>query len=303
MSENSDLQNQIAKIQEQMSNPEFWNDRTKAQEKIDEYNQLKTLQENIASRPKYFSSNLDQKNAILMLSAGTGGTEACDWAQMLLKMYLKYAERKNFKTRIAEYSQAQEAGIKNATIEITGPYAYGYLKTEQGVHRLVRISPFDADKARHTSFALVEVIPEATDDIVEKIPGKDLKIEVFRSSGHGGQSVNTTDSAVRITHIPTNITASCQNERSQFQNKEMAMKILKAKLFSQMQVQKTKDVEKLKSGIVGAQWGSQIRSYVLQPYQMVKDHRTNYKESDAEKVLDGKIDNFIEKVLEKENRK
>jgi len=301
MSKVSDLKNRIAKIQEEMSNPEFWNDRTRAQEKIDEYNQLKELQDNLQKRPKYFSSDLDQKNAILMLSAGTGGTEACDWAQMLLKMYLKYAERKNFKTRIAEYNQAQEAGIKNATVEISGHFAYGYLKTEQGVHRLVRISPFDADKARHTSFALVEVIPEVTDKTVEKIPEKDLKIEVFRSSGHGGQSVNTTDSAVRMTHIPTNVTASCQNERSQFQNKEMALKILKAKLFSQMQAQKTKDIEKLKSGIVGAQWGSQIRSYVLQPYQMVKDHRTDYKESNAEKVLDGEIDKFIIKVLEKEN--
>jgi len=300
MTKISDLKKRITKIQEQMASPEFWQNRSKAQEKIDEYNQLKNLLENLEKKPKYFSSDLDQKNAIVMISAGTGGTEACDWAQMLLKMYLKFAERKKFQTRIAEYNQAQEAGIKNAVLEISGPYAYGYFKTEQGVHRLVRISPFDADKARHTSFALVEVIPEISDKIVDEIPEKDLKIEVFRSSGHGGQSVNTTDSAVRITHIPTNITASCQNERSQFQNKEMALKILKAKLYSQMQAQHTKDIEKLKSGIIGAQWGSQIRSYVLQPYQMVKDHRTNYKESNAEKVLNGEIDSFIEKVLEKE---
>jgi peptide chain release factor 2 len=246
-----------------------------------------------------FSGLHDSENAILSINAGSGGTDAQDWAEMLLTMYLKFAEKHNFTTVILHRTDGEEAGIKSATLEIKGDHAFGYLKSEHGVHRLVRISPYDADKARHTSFALVEVTPEIK-EVNYELDEKELRIDVFRSGGHGGQSVNTTDSAVRITHIPTGLTATCQNERSQLQNKEMAMKVLKSKLVTLDEEKKAEELAKLKGEKVSAEWGNQIRSYVLQPYTLVKDHRTNYETGDTQKVLNGYIDEFIEAYLRKQ---
>lgn len=239
-----------------------------------------------------FSEEHDQMNALLSIHAGAGGTEAQDWAQMLMRMYMRFAEKNGFQTQIIDKSDGEEVGIKSATVKIDGFNAYGNLKSEGGVHRLVRISPFDADKARHTSFALVEVIPEFDDigDVV--LDEKDLKIDVFRSGGHGGQSVNTTDSAVRITHLPSKITVSVQNERSQLQNKETAMKILKMKLKKKMIDEQKQKEQAIRGTHVSAEWGNQIRSYVLQPYQQVKDHRTNFESSNPTDVLDGEIGDF-----------
>jgi peptide chain release factor 2 len=243
-------------------------------------------------------SELDRNSAILSINAGAGGTESCDWVSMLFRMYSRWAESHGYDLKPIDLLPGEEAGIKNVTILIEGDYVYGYLKTERGVHRLVRISPFDANKRRHTSFASVDVIPEITEDTDVKIEEKDLRIDVYRSKGAGGQSVNTTDSAVRITHVPTGIVAQCQNERSQHQNKQTAMKILKARLFELEREKKEKELFKQ----YGAEkkkieWGSQIRSYVLHPYTMVKDHRTEIETGDANKVLDGGIDEFIEEFL------
>jgi peptide chain release factor 2 len=245
-----------------------------------------------------FSGPHDSENAILSVNAGSGGTDAQDWAEMLLTMYLKFAEKHNFSTVILHRADGEEAGIKSATIEIKGDHAFGYLKSEHGVHRLVRISPYDADKARHTSFAMVEVTPEIK-EVNYELDEKELRIDTFRSGGHGGQSVNTTDSAVRITHIPTGLTATCQNERSQLQNKEMAMRVLKSKLVAFEEEKKADELAKLKGEKVSAEWGNQIRSYVLQPYTLVKDHRTDYETGDVQKVLNGYIDEFIEAYLRK----
>jgi len=239
----------------------------------------------------------DKNNAILSVNAGAGGTESCDWAAMLLRMYGRYAEDKGYQVTVIDQLSGEEAGIKNATILIKGSYAYGFLKSESGVHRLVRISPFDANKRRHTSFASIDVIPEVSDDIQIDIKETDLKIDTFRSGGKGGQHVNKTDSAVRITHIPTGIIVQCQNERSQFKNKQMSLRFLKAKLYEKELMKKAQAVESaydLKKEIA---WGSQIRSYVLHPYSMVKDHRTAYETSNSQAVLDGKLDDFIEAYL------
>lgn len=244
-----------------------------------------------------FSGAYDDHDAILRLSAGVGGTDAQDWTQMLQRMYVRWAEQNNLKTELIEESPGEEAGLKSATLSISGAYAYGKLRSEHGVHRLVRQSPFNADSLRQTSFALVEVLPQidAPDEVA--IDEKDLKIDVFRAGGHGGQSVNTTDSAVRITHLPTGIVVAIQNERSQLQNKETALKILRSKL-AQLQIEQHKEkLSELKGVTKSAEWGAQIRNYVLHPYNLVKDTRTGYETSDTAGVLDGKINDFITAYL------
>jgi len=244
-----------------------------------------------------FSSAYDARNAILTIHAGAGGTESQDWAEMLLRMYLRWAERRGYKAEILDISPGDETGIKNAVIGISGDYACGYLKSEHGVHRLVRLSPFDADHARHTSFALVEVMPEAEADIDVKIEPDDLKVEVFRSSGPGGQHMQKTSSAVRITHLPTGLMTTCQSERSQHQNRATALKILQARLLELELAERAEERAKLKGKRITAGWGNQIRSYVLQPYKMVKDHRTDYQTGNTDAVLDGELDGFITAYL------
>ncbi len=246
---------------------------------------------------KLLGEENDKNNAILSINSGAGGTESCDWAKMLLRMYGRWAEAKGFKTQVVDTLPGEEAGIKNATMIIKGSFAFGYLRSETGVHRLVRISPFDSNKRRHTSFASVDVIPEIEDNVDIEIKQEDLKVNVYRSSGPGGQSVNTTDSAVRITHIPTGIIVQCQNERSQLQNKQTAMKILRAKLYEIKMEEKKKQQEALHGAKQEIAWGSQIRSYVFHPYTMVKDHRTNYETGKAIQVMDGELDLFIEEYL------
>ena len=243
------------------------------------------------------SDEYDSRDALLTVHAGAGGTESQDWAEILLRMYLRWAERHKYKTEILDTSAGDEAGIKSATAEIRGEYAYGYLKSEHGVHRLVRLSPFDADHARHTSFALVEVLPEAEEEIDIKVSPEDLKIDTFRSSGPGGQHMQKTSSAVRITHLPTGIIVTCQSQRSQLQNKESALKVLYARLLEINRAEQEREKDKLKGERIEAGWGNQIRSYVLHPYRMVKDHRTNYETSNANAVLDGEIDDFINTYL------
>ncbi len=243
------------------------------------------------------SEEYDARDAILTIHAGAGGTESQDWAEMLLRMYLRWAEQHKYKTEILDTSVGEEAGIKSSTVEIKGDFAYGYLKSEHGVHRLVRLSPFDADHARHTSFVLVEVFPEAEGEIDIKVKSEDLKIDTFRSSGPGGQHMQKTSSAVRITHLPTGIIVSCQSQRSQRQNKDSALKVLYARLLEQKLEEKEMEKAKLKGERIEAGWGNQIRSYVLHPYQMVKDHRTKYEMSNANNVLNGELDGFISSYL------
>ncbi len=245
----------------------------------------------------FLGGRLDKNSTILSINAGAGGTESCDWAGMLFRMYSRFAERHGYSVKTIDILAGEEAGIKNITILIEGPYAFGYLKAERGVHRLVRISPFDANKRRHTSFASVDVIPEIEEELDIKIEEKDLRIDVYRSKGAGGQSVNTTDSAVRITHLPTGIVAQCQNERSQFQNKQTALKILKARIYEAQQAQKQEELKQQDADKKKIEWGSQIRSYVLHPYNLVKDHRTDFETGDSQKVLDGGLDEFIEAYL------
>lgn len=239
----------------------------------------------------------DAKNAIVSIHAGSGGTEAQDWAEMLLRMYMRYGEHKGWRLMMLDESRGQEAGIKSATFRVEGRYAFGYLKSEHGTHRLVRISPFDAEKMRHTSFALVEVIPEIDESDAFELDEKEIRIDTFMSGGKGGQSVNTTYSAVRIVHIPTGITVSCQNERSQLQNKENALKVLKSKLQKVHEEKEEEERLKLRGEYKSPEWGSQIRSYVLHPYHMVKDLRTRYETTEDQRILDGDLDEFVEAYL------
>ena len=243
------------------------------------------------------SGEYDARNAILAVHAGAGGTESQDWAHMLLRMFLRWSERRRYKSEILDMSPGDEAGVKSAVISIEGKYAYGYLKAEGGTHRLVRLSPFDSAHMRHTSFALVEVLPEAEERVDVIIDPDDLRIDVFRAGGHGGQSVQKNSTAVRITHQPTGIVVSCQNERSQFQNKEFAMKVLRARLMEVDLKRRAEEQARIKGEHVSAEWGSQIRSYVLHPYRMVKDHRTGYETSDTGAVLDGDLDPLIHAYL------
>lgn len=262
-------------------------------------NQITSIEENLKNLKKSlrFTGKYDHDDAILRITAGVGGVEAMDWASMLERMYLRFFEKNNFKVSCLERTTGEEAGIKTAVYEVQKPNAYGFLKSEHGVHRLVRLSPFNADNLRQTSFSLVEVLPviKASDEI--KIDDKDLRIDVYHSGGHGGQSVNTTNSAVRITHLPTNTVVAIQNERSQLQNKEKALEILRGKLAKLQQEQNAESIDKLRAG-ESAKWGQQIRNYVLQPYKLVKDTRTKYEETDADAVLNGKIEGFIDAFLE-----
>jgi peptide chain release factor 2 len=324
-------ESQIHKLQLKMSEPNFWQNQQEAsrivgelknlKSDVDEWhalnkkledikelfsiydvsyendilNEIKKLEEALEklNLKVLFFDKLDDSNAIVEINAGAGGTEACDWANMLFRMYFRWAEDKKFKMNVLDEVRGDEAGIKNITFFVEGSRAYGLLKSERGVHRLVRISPFDANKRRHTSFASVDILPEIKDDTDIEIRPEDLKIETFRASGKGGQHVNRTDSAVRITHISTGIVTSCQNERSQYQNKQVALKVLKAKLYERKEEEKRKALEKISGNKQKIEWGSQIRSYVLYPYLLVKDHRTDIEVHDAWSVLDGKIDDFI----------
>lgn len=239
----------------------------------------------------------DSSNAFFQINAGAGGTEACDWVGILLRMYLRFCERKGFSTEMVDFTEGDGAGYRSVTISVRGNYAYGYLKAEVGVHRLVRISPFDANKRRHTSFASFYIYPDVEEDIDIEVNEADLKVDTFRAGGAGGQKVNKTDSAVRMTHLPTGIVVQCQNERSQHQNRAMALKMLKARLLEMEMEKKKAEKDKVEAQKKDIAWGSQIRSYVLQPYQMVKDHRTNMENSQTQKVLDGDLDEFIRQYL------
>ena len=301
---------ELSQIQNEMNNPDFWNNQEKSrkimqemanlQKDIEEFEKANTAEEIHQLEIKaVLSDQYDESNAILSIHAGAGGTEAQDWAEMLLRMFERFAEQKKFQYRILEISPGEEAGIKSVTVKISGSFAFGFLKSEAGVHRLVRISPFDADKSRHTSFALVEVIPEIEETGEVQIDEKDLRIDVDRSRGHGGQGVNTTDSAVRITHNPTGMVVAVQNERSQNQNKATAMKILQSRLLALKLKEKKEEEIKLRGKHLSAGWGNQIRSYVLHPYKQVKDHRTEYTSMNPDEVLNGKLDGFIESFLKK----
>ncbi len=239
----------------------------------------------------------DKRNAIVAINAGAGGTEAQDWVEMLFRLYLKWAESRNMKTKIVDHLAGDEAGIKNVTFTVSGPYAYGYLKSENGIHRMVRISPFDANGRRHTSFASVSILPEIEDDIKIDINEKDIRVETFRASGPGGQHVNKTSSAVRITHIPTNIVTQCQNEKSQHRNKELALKILKARLYALEKEEQNREKQLRHQSQKEIAWGNQIRSYIFNPYRLVKDHRTNLEVGDVDRVMNGDIDIFIDAYL------
>ena len=250
-----------------------------------------------AEQKVLLSGEVDANNAIVSINSGAGGTESCDWASMLLRMVTRWAESSGHKVNVLDVQAGDEAGIKSATLLIDGNYAYGFLKGETGVHRLVRISPFDSNARRHTSFSSIFVSPEIDDDIEIEINDSDLKIDVYRSGGAGGQSVNTTDSAVRITHLPTNTVVTCQNERSQLQNKIQAMKVLKSRLYELEMEKKRAEQDEVEASKKKIEWGSQIRSYVLHPYKMVKDHRTDFESSQADKVLDGDLDGFMDAHL------
>lgn len=328
-------QQEIETLEAELAHPEVWNNPTNAQQKskqlaavramvdpwitlraqasdlvelmdlgddslLGEFEaQIIALEQEYETRRKdlLFDGEFDDHNAILRLSAGVGGTDAQDWTEILERMYLRWAEKSGMQTSIVERSTGEEAGLKSSVIEITGAYAYGKLRSEHGVHRLVRLSPFNSDNLRQTSFALVEVLPQIDAPQEVDIDDKDLKIDVYRAGGHGGQSVNTTDSAVRVTHIPTGIVVAIQNERSQLQNKETALKILRSKLAQMRLEQHAASVAELQAG-ESANWGSQIRNYVLHPYTLVKDTRTKFETNNAQSVLDGDLDGFMEAYLE-----
>lgn len=293
-----EIENKLGDLQAMLELAEEGQDASLGQELTTELHWLETTLATLHVE-MLLSEELDPNNAIMAIHPGAGGTESQDWAQMLLRMYVRWAEAKKFKVETLDLLHGDEAGIKSVTISVTGPYAYGYLKAEAGVHRLVRISPFDANKRRHTSFASVFVYPELNDDIDVVIDDKELRIDTFRAGGAGGQNVNKVETAIRITHLPTNIVVQCQNERSQLQNRNGAMKILKARLY-EVELKK-KEAEF--NAIVGEKkeigWGSQIRSYVFQPYQMVKDHRTGHESGNVAAVMDGNLDAFIEAYLKR----
>ncbi len=326
----------LAELERQLQAPDFWDDpqrarevmreRARLQEEVQAWNQwlqrwrdayelaelddpdlraeleaeVEALARELRRRElqAMLSGPYDRHNALLSIHAGAGGTEAHDWVEMLLRMYLRWAERRGYETEILDQLPGEEAGIKSVTVAVNGPWAYGYLKAEKGVHRLVRLSPFDAAHRRHTSFALVEVLPQVEDDTEVEINPKDLKIETFRASSAGGQNVQKNATAVRITHLPTGIVVSCQNERSLTQNKNTALRVLKARLLERKRQEQAQQMAQLKGEYQKAEWGSQIRSYVLHPYQMVKDHRTGYEVGNAQAVLDGDLDGFIEAYLQ-----
>ncbi len=298
----SRLSDQIAawhQIEDRISDAIFladMNDETLRTELISE---IEIIESELEQREfdAMLSGPYDQGNALLAIHAGAGGTDSQDWAAMLQRMYLRWTEHHNYKTEIIDSTQGEEAGIKSVTITVSGDYAYGYLRSEKGVHRLVRISPFDSNSRRHTSFVMVEVLPQVEENDNLEINPSDLKIDTFKSGGAGGQSVQKNDTAVRITHLPTGIVASCQNQRSQTQNRDTAMKVLRARLLDLKEKEKANRIDELRGEYTKAEWGSQIRSYVLHPYKMVKDHRNNFEVGNAEAVLDGDLDSLIESYL------
>lgn len=298
----------IFEIQQEMARPDFWQDQKRAEERSRELSDLTKIAnalENVDNEKdlaklelqSLFTGPYDQHGVYLSIYAGAGGTEAQDWANMLMRMYKRWAEKQGFKYEVLDISAGEETGIKSATLKIMGLNAFGWLKSESGVHRLVRLSPFDADHARHTSFALVEILPELKEIKGIEIKPQEIRIDVFRSGGHGGQGVNTTDSAVRITHLPTGTMVTCQNQRSQIQNRETATKILQARLYRLKLQQEEKKRQALRGDLISPEWGSQIRSYVLHPYKMIKDHRTGFESSDPDSVLDGELDGLMEAYL------
>ena len=327
--------NELAAAQKESENPNLWDEPEKAQKLMKKINDLQAeinswiqlsqkvndvmelaemddeaMRVELESEIKEIETECDQKeiatllsgkfdrgNAILAIHAGAGGTEAHDWASMLQRMYLRWMESHGYDVEIVDFTPGEEAGTKTITFTVSGQFAYGYLKSEKGTHRLVRLSPFDAAHRRHTSFAMVEVLPEAQDDDSIEIPESDVRIDVFKSSGAGGQNVQKNSTAVRLLHLPTGIIVTCQNERSQTQNRETAMKVLKSRLLDIKHQEQEKELAELRGGYVKAEWGSQIRSYVLHPYQMVKDHRTEYEVSNAQGVLDGDLDGFMQAYL------